>query len=325
MEARMRLFWNGCLAALWLLGGVNATAQVDDKVPLKVLVGFPAGGPPDLVARRIAGRLAEQTGRTVTVENRPGASGTIAAAAVASAVPDGNMLLFGVAANLAVAAATLPSLPYQPTRDFTPIVEVARGAYVLLVRSDAPAANLAEFSAWARAKPGQLNYGSPGAGSVHHLAMEMLKSSQRLHVVHIPYRSGMYPALLAGDTHVMFESLPGPLQLIEAGKLRALAVTGPRRLPRLATVPTLGELGVTGMDDVSSWWGFAGPAGMPRPLVDKLNAELRRAMADPELLATTQDWGIALSPGTPEEFGRLIADENRRWKALVQSLGVRLD
>ena len=259
------------------------------------------------------------------MENRTGASGTIGAAAVAHAPADGNTLLFGVAANLAVAPATMTPAPYDAVRDFTPVVEVARGAYVLLVRADAPGSSFADFRSWAQARPGSLNYGSPGNGSVHHMAMEMLKASQRLHLVHIPYRSPLYPPLLAGDIQVIFESLPGPLQLLQAGRVRALGVTGPLRLPRLPGVPTLEELGVPGMQDVSSWWGFVGPAGMPRATVDKLNADLRRAMADGELVATMQGWGIALSPGTPEEFGKLVADENRRWKEQARKLGIRLD
>lgn len=200
---------------LALLVGSAAFAQ-SARPPLKVVVGFAPGGPPDLVARRIAARLAEQTGRSVVVENRAGASGTLGAAAVAQAPADGNTLLFGVAANLAVAPANLRSPPYDPTRDFTRIVEVARGAYVR-------------------------------------------------------------------------------------------------------------ELGVTEMADIGSWRGFAGPAGLPRPIVDRLNAELRQAMADPELIATLDGWGIALSPGTPEAFGRLIAEENRRWRGKVQQLGLPLE
>lgn len=303
----------------------DPAAQAQERTPIKLLLGFPAGGPPDLVARKIAARLAEQTGRPVTVENRPGASGTIAAAAVTHAAPDGNTLLFGVAANLAVAPATMRTAPYDVTRDFTPIIEVARGGYLLLVRSDAPAMNLAEFAQWARASPGKLNYASPGPGSVHHLAMEMLKSSRGLHVVHIPYRSTLYAPLLAGDVNVLFESLPGPLPLLQAGKIRALAVSGPKRLARLPDVPTLGELGLPEMDHVTSWWGIVGPPGMAAALVEKLNADVRRAMTEPELVATMNGWGIELTPGSAEEFGRYIAAESRRWKALVQRLALPLD
>lgn len=279
-------------------------------------------GPPDLVARKIADRLAARTGRPVVVENRPGASGTIAATAVAHAPPDGSTLLFGVATNLAVAPATMRSVTYDPVRDFTPVIEVASGPYVLLVRSDAPAADYGGFLAWAKANPGKLNYATPGVGSVHHLAMLMLQAGQGLSLVHVPYRSSLYPPLPGGQVQVLLELLPGPLPFLEAGRLRALALTGARRLARSPDVPTLGELGVGGLDDVLSWWGFVGPAGVPAPLVEQLNAQIRQAMADPELLATTASWGIELQPGSPQALGALIARENRRWREEVQRLGV---
>jgi tripartite-type tricarboxylate transporter receptor subunit TctC len=301
-----------------------APAQTESPGPIKVLVGFPAGGPPDLAARKIAARLAEQTGTAVVVENRPGASGTIAAAAVAHAAPDGRTLLFGVAANMAFAPATMKVAPYDPVRDFTPVVEVARGAYVWMVRADTPARTFSEFLAWARGNPGKLNYASPGPSTVHHLATEMLKSATGIDLVHVPYRTTVYQPLLAGEVQAAFDSLPGPLPHLAGGKLRALAVTGSRRLARLPDVPTLAELGVPGME-VSSWWGFVAPAGLPPPLVARLNAALRQAMADPELVATMNGWGIELSPGSPEAFGRFIAAENARWRGEVARIGLPLE
>jgi tripartite-type tricarboxylate transporter receptor subunit TctC len=312
-----------CACALAFVQAGHAADE--QQVPLKVIHGFSAGGAPDVALRKIADRLAHQLGRAVVVENRPGASGTIAAATVARAPADGNTLLFGVAASLAVAPATMRTPPYDPVLEFTPIVEVARGPYVLLVRADAPAPNYRGFVAWARSHPGRLNYGSPGLGSVHHLATEMLKGEEGLAIVHIPYRTGLYPALLAGDVQVMLDSLPSPLSFLESGKLRALAVTGPRRLERLPEVPTLRELGVRSLVDVSSWWGFVGPAGLSPAIVQKLNSEIRTAMADPELRATFRGWGIEPTPGTAAEFGRLIADENRRWREQVRRLGLALE
>jgi tripartite-type tricarboxylate transporter receptor subunit TctC len=306
---------------LMLAWSTPGWAQTGAAAPLKVIIGFPAGGPPDLVLRKIAERMAEQTRTSVVVENRPGASGTIAAAAVARAAPDGRTLLFGVAANLAVAPATMQPPPYDPVQAFTPIVEVARGPYVLLVRSDAPAASFPEFVAWAKRQPGKLNYATPGRGSAHHIAMETLRRASGVELVHVPYRSGLYPPLLAGEVQVLLESMPGPIPHLQAGKLRALAVTGAQRLERLPDVPTLAELGVKDMA-FNSWWGFVGPAGMARAQVESLNAELRRAMADPGLRATMAGWGIELTPGTPDEFGRYIAAENQRVKSQVARIGL---
>jgi tripartite-type tricarboxylate transporter receptor subunit TctC len=312
-----------CLALL-VAASAPAGAQSAGGGPIKVLNGFAAGGQPDRVLRKVAEQLAQQLGTPVIIENRPGASGTIAAAAVARAEPDGRTLLFGVAANLAVAPATMRTPPYDATRAFTPIIEVARGPYLLLVRADAPARTVAELVAWARANPGKLNYATPGKGSAHHLGMEMLAVVQGLDMVHVPYRGGMYQALLGGEVQLMFESLPGPLPHLESGKLRALAVTGPKRLAILPDIPTLAEAGIKDVE-LNSWWGFVGPAGMPQHLVNTLNAEIRRALAHPEIQSTMAGWGIELTPATPEAFGRYIASENLRWKAQVTKVGLALD
>lgn len=318
----MQRSWILWLAALCIASATPAQAQ--ERGPLKIILGFGAGGPPDVVARKIGARLAEQLQRPVVVENRPGASGTLGASAVARAAADGDTLLFGVAANLAVAPAVMRSPPYDAAREFTPIIEVARGAYVLLVRSDAPARDVAGLAAWARDNPGKLNYATPGLGSVHHMATEMLRRQLGLDLVHVPYRTNLYQALLAGEVQLMFESLPGPLPFLQSGKLRAIAVTGPHRLERLPDVPTLAEAGVPGFDDVQSWWGFVAPAGLAPAKAAALNASIRDALADADLRRTMRDWGITLSPGTPEAFGSLIAQEGRRWKEEVQRLAIPL-
>jgi tripartite-type tricarboxylate transporter receptor subunit TctC len=301
-----------------------ASAQTYPDRPVKVLAGFAPGGTTDAVLRQIATRLEQRMGTSFVIENRTGGSGTIAAAAVARAEPDGYTLLFGVAANLAVAPATMKTPPYDATTAFAPIVEVARGPYVWLVRSDAPARSMAEFIAWAKASPGKLNYASPGPGTVHHLATEMLKRSTAIDLAHVPYRSGVYVPLLAGEVHGMFESMPGPLPHLASGKLRALAVTGPRRLALLPDVPTLAEQGLPDLD-VNSWWGFVGPAGLPRPIVARLNAEIAAALAEPELKAALAKWGIEASAGSAEAFGKYIAQESARWKRAVQQAGVSLE
>jgi tripartite-type tricarboxylate transporter receptor subunit TctC len=306
-----------CLAA-----SVAASPADYPARPIRILNGFQAGGPPDIVLRRIAAALETRLGQAIVVENRPGATGTIAASAVARAAPDGYTLLFGVAANLAVAPAMMAMPPYDPAEAFSPVIEVARGPYLWLVRSDSPARTLPEFVAWSRQMAGRLNYASPGRGSVHHLATEMFKEAAGLDMVHVPYKGGLYVALMAGEVQAMFESMPGPLPHLEGQKIRALGVTGPSRLPILPEVPTFREQGVADVD-VSSWWGLVGPAGLPRAIVTRLNAEVAAVLAEPGLQQTLKDWGIQATPGTtPADFGSHIRSEAMRWKDRVVRFGI---
>jgi len=303
-----------------------ACAQTYPSRPVTLVNGFPPGGPTDLTLRQIAAKLSEQLGQPAVIDNRAGAAGTIAGSAVARAAPDGYTLMFGVAANLAVALATMKNPPYDPASAFSPIIEVARGPYIWMVKPSVPAKNLGEFIAWAKANPGTVNYGSPGQGSVHHLAGELFKRAAGIEMLHVPYKGGTttYSALLGGEIDAMFDSMPAPLPHIAGGKIRALGVTGAKRLPALPDVPTLAEQGVAGVD-VHFWWGFVGPAGMPKEIVAKLNAEIARALAAPELKATFAKWNIEASPGTPEAFGAYIAQEAKRWREAVAAAGLKLE
>jgi len=301
-----------------------ATAQSYPDRPVKIMIGFAPGGNVDTVLRHVATRLEQRLGKPVLVENRPGAAGTIAAAATARAEPDGYTLLFGVAANLAVAPATMKAPPYDPVSAFAPVVEIARGPYVWLVRSDAPARTLAEFVVWARQNPGKLNYASPGIGSAHHLATEMFKRAAGFELVHVPYKGGLYPALLAGEVQAMFETMPGPLAHLEGGRVRALGVTGPGRLPALPDVPTFAEQGQRDVE-ASFFWGIVGPAGMPPAIVSRLNAEVAGALAAPELKALFAKWSVEVTAGTAAAFGANIARDYARWKAFVAEAGIGLE
>lgn len=314
------------LAVAGLALGASVFAQSYPSRPVTILNGFPPGGPTDSVLRLLGSKLAERLGQSVVIENRAGAAGTIAGAAVARAEPDGHTLLFGVAANLAVAPATMKAAPYDPAKAFTAIIEVARGPYIWMVKPDVPARTVPEFMAWAKKNPGKVNYGSPGQGSVHHLASEMFKQAAGLEMTHVPYRGGTtaYTALLGGEIDAMFDSMPSPLPHIKAGKIRALAVTGPRRLTALPDVPTFAEQGAPGLD-VHFWWGLVGPAGLPRPVVTRLNAEVARVLADPEMKATFAKWDIEPTPGTPEAFGSYIVQESARWKDFVARSNLKLD
>lgn len=313
-------------AATALLVGVPVGAQTYPSRTITILNGFPPGGPTDTTVRQIAAKLAERLGQGVVIDNRAGAAGTIAATAAARAEPDGYTLLFGVAANLAVAPALMKSAPYDPAKAFTAIGEVARGPYMWLVTPRVPAANMREFIAWAQKNAGRVNYASPGQGSVHHLATELLKQATGLDMTHIPYKGGAtsYTAILGGEVEAMFDGMPSPLPHIRAGKLKALAVTGPKRLPTLPEVPTLAEQGITGVD-VQFWWGFVGPAGMPREVVQKLNSEINLVLTGADLKATMAKWDIEVSPGTPEAFGAQIAREAAYWKAFAARSSIKIE
>ena len=305
-----------------------ATASFGQAYPVRPVTlvnGFPPGGATDTVLRQIASKLGERLGQPAVVENRPGAAGTIGAAAVARAAPDGYTLLFGVAANLAVGPATMKQPPYDPTTAFTPIVEVSRGPYLWMVRADAPARSMKEFIEWTRANPGKANYASPGQGSVHHLATEMLKQKTGADLSHVPYKGGaaLTAALLGGEVQGLFDSPTAYLSHLRAGTIRALAVTGDRRFAPLPEVPTLAEQGLPALD-VHSWWGFVGPAGMPAEIVARLNAEITRTLADPELKATLAKLGTEPTPSTPEAFRAYIAQEWVRWKEFVATSGLKL-
>ena len=314
------------LAFIGLALSTSAFAQAYPTRPVTILNGFPPGGATDTVLRLIGSKLSDRFGQPVVIENRAGAAGTIAGAAVARAEPDGHTLLFGVAANLAVAPATMKSAPYDPGKAFTAIIEVARGPYIWMVKPAVPAKTMQEFIAWTNKNPGRVNYGSPGQGSVHHLASEMLRQATGVEMTHVPYKGGStaYTAMLGGEIDAMFDSMPAPLPHIKAGKIRALAVTGSKRLTALPDVPTLVEQGVPGLD-VHFWWGFVGPAGLSKTVVAKLNAEITRALADPDMKSTFAAWDIEPTPGTPEAFGAYIVQESARWKAFVARSNLKFD
>ena len=313
-----------CTAAAVVATGVGA--QTYPAKPITLVNAFPPGGSTDIIARQLAAKLSQRFGQQVVVDNRAGASGTIGAASVARAEPDGYTMLFGVAANLAVAPAVLKSLPYDPVKSFASVVEIARGPYVLTVNPSVPAKDVAEFVAYAKQNPGKLNYGSPGQGSVHHLVNEMLKQATGIDLVHVPYKGGapMYTAVVAGEVQVLIDGMPGPLAHIRSGKIRALGVTGDRRLAVLPDVKSFAEQSVKGVD-AQFWWGIVVPAGTPQPVIARLNAEITQALADPEIKATFQNQNIEPSPGTSEAFGAWIAAERVRWVEVVAKAGIKLD
>ncbi|MBK0392702.1 Bug family tripartite tricarboxylate transporter substrate binding protein [Ramlibacter algicola] len=308
------------LAACLVQQGVRAAGFPER--PIKVLHGFPPGGPPDAALRLLARAVEPQLQQPLVIHNQPGAAGMIAAEAVARAAPDGYTLLFGVAANLATGPAIRERPPYAPA-DFSPIAQVARGPYAWLIRADNPARTMRDFVAWVQSRPGKVAYASPGVGSMHHLATLQLQRETGMEMLHVPYAtSRMYDGILSGQVEAMFESLPSPLPHLKARTLRALAVSGPQRLTLLPDVPTLQEEGISLL--ASSWWGFVGPKALPGSKVDLLNTAINRALDDPQVRSSLAGMGIEPAAGTPREFGDFIWSEYGRWRDLVRSSGLQL-
>jgi tripartite-type tricarboxylate transporter receptor subunit TctC len=289
-------------------------------------VPFTPGGSTDILARAIGQELTRAWGQSVIVDNVPGAGGAIGADKVAKAPADGYTLLMGHIGTLAVNPSLYPKLPYNPLKDFAPVAGVARVPNVLVVHPSVPAKDVRELVALAKAKPGQLNYGSGGNGSAANLATEYFKLQTGVSMVHIPYK-GTAPAvtdLIGGQIQVLFTGAPAVIGHIKSGQLRALAVSSPKRLDALPDLPTVAESGYKDFE-ADQWYGVVAPAGTPREVISKLNAQINAALNTPELKARLSAEGAVAMPGTPEALGQLMAREITRWKPVITSGRVKAD
>jgi tripartite-type tricarboxylate transporter receptor subunit TctC len=311
--------------ALLLPAPGHSQATYPNK-PIRIVVPFAPGGSTDLLARRVGDKLAAAWGQPVVVDNRPGAGGTIGADFVAKSAPDGYTLLAGVTGSNAIAQALYPKLPYDVLKDFSPVSMIASAPLVLAVNLDVEAKTAAEFLALAKSKPGALSYGSAGNGTSMHLTGEMYKQAAEVSMVHVPYRgsAGMLTDLMSGQIQVTFGDVLVLLPQIQAGKIRALAVTSKARLPILPDVPTLNEAGLAGFEALS-WQGIFAPAGTPPELVEKLSAEVNRAMQSPDIKDYFAARGFIVDGTTPEAFKTFIASEVKKWTPIVKSAGVQAD
>lgn len=311
------------LSAAVLSGAVlpHAQAQAWPSKPVRIVVGFAAGGAVDIVARRLGAKLTESLGQTFLVENRVGAGSTIGTEHVARAAPDGYTLLLSGVTGLAAGASVFRHLPYDTRRDFAPVVLVLQNPAVLLVHPSVPAKTLGEFISIARSRPGRLNYASSGAGGGQHLAAEMFILSTGVAITHVPYK-GAAPALsdlIGGHVDLMFESIPtSAISYIEAGKLRALAVTSARRSTLLPDVPTMQEGGLKGFD-FRTWMGVAAPAGTPREVVQRLNGAINQALSAADLRGWLEGQGLEVAGGTPEQFQAFLEKETALYARIVKS------
>ncbi len=320
---KVRLTFLGLL----LLCAASGQAQTFPQPgkPIRVLVGFAAGGGTDIQARIVAPRLGEALGVNVIVENKPGASTSIAAAEVARAVPDGHTILYSFNGAFAQVPFTLAGgVPYDPIRDFTPISLGARGSQILVLHVSVPAHNIKELLEWARANPGKLNIASFGTGTSSHLFAEMFMRQANVPMVHVPYKGtgDAVKDLLAGRVQIMFDAGTSAIANAATGKMRMIAVVGEKRSPFTPDVPTLTEQGVTGIDLVG-WLGWFGPANLPPDVTRKLNAGFVKALADPAVKSAIEKGGYESISSTPEELAALTRRDIERWSKVIKDIGFK--
>jgi len=302
-----------------------ASAQAWPDKPIRFVMSAPAGSSIDVLGRTIADKLKDRLGQPVIVDNKPAAGGTVATAEVAKATPDGYTMLLAFNGPLAITP-LLSKVPYDVTRDLAPVIITSSQPNVLAVNAQLPVKSVQELVAYARANPGKLNFASVGNGSSSHLNAELLKSMAGIDIVHIPF-NGSPPAVTAtiqNETQMIFAVMQ-PLQpQIQAGKLRALAVTSARRFPLLPNLPTIAESGYPGFDALA-WNGVLVPAATPKPVVQRLNAEINAILKDPDVVQRMHAAGFDLVGGTPEDFGALIKAESEKWAPVIRKAGVKAD
>jgi tripartite-type tricarboxylate transporter receptor subunit TctC len=311
------------VVALALAGGALAQGTYPSR-PLSMVVGFAPGGGTDTVARILAKTLGDALGQQVVVENRAGAGGNIATDYVAHAAPDGHTLLLGNVGSLTVAPHLIENLPYDPLRDFAPITMAVVFANVVVVPASSPAQTFAEFVKLAREKPGTITYGSSGIGGAGHLAGELLKGAAKIDIVHVPYKGGgpAMQGMLGGQIHAYFAAPSSVVGHIKSGRVRALATTGPRRAQLLPDVPTIAESGYPGYEAMN-WYAYVAPARTPKDIIGRLNREIVKALAAPDVAAFLESQGMEPSSSSPEELGRYIAREYETWGKVVRQAGIK--
>ena len=303
-----------------------APAQAFPGKPVKIIIGFPAGGPLDAHARLLADELGQRLGQPVVIDYKAGAGGTVGAEFVAKSEPDGYTLLMANTGTMVINPAVYTRLSYRTLKDFAPVARTAQQPLALVVNPTVPASNVAELVKLAKSRPGQLNYGSAGNGGISHLVPEMFKQATGTFIVHIPYR-GSAPAftdLMAGQVQLMAESVPQAAQYVKAGKLRALAVTSRERSAALPDTPTLIESGLKGFD-VVGFYGVLAPAGTPRPVLDKLSGAFKSVLESPDIRARMVAQGADPAFLDHEAFRAFLAAEMPRWAAAVKASGTKLD
>ncbi len=311
------------LALAFALMPAAVLGQAYPAKAIRVVVPFPPGGTSDIIGRTLGQRLSEAWGQPVIMDNRAGVAGSIGAAAAAKAPPDGYTLLVGNVGPVAINNQIYKAVGYDPLKDFTPITLAVTAPQLVVVHPSVPAKTFREFNALVKKYPGKINYGSSGPGSISMLSAELYKRMTKTDMLHVPFKGSalITIALLSGEVDVVFSDMAVVLPHVQAGKLRALAVTGPKPTPLVPGVPTVAESGVPGFE-MTSWWGMLGPAGIPQPIVTRLNTELTRILRLADVQKTFATLGVDAATSSPEELGALIKTEVVKYAKLIQDIGI---
>ena len=322
----MRVHLSSTLIALCFAAAQATFGQSYPTRPIKLVVPFPPGGGSDPVARIVGEKVGEALGQPVVIENRPGANGTVGNALVAKAEPDGYTLLLGAAGALTVAPHVYKKVQFDTLKDFEPISLAGTVPFILAVYPGVPVNSLRELTAFAKANPGKLNFGSSGTGGLPHLAGEIYKSMAGVDIVHVPYKGGgpAITALITGEVQVLFSDVGLMVPLLKAGKIKAIAVTSDVRSAAVPDIPTMKESGLPAYQ-ISTWWGILAPAGTPRPIIDKLNAEVRKALELPDVKERFATMWVVPSPTTTEQFATRIHQEYDKWAQVVKEAKVEAE
>ena len=322
MKARSHLIVALCLTC----AAGTVLAQAYPAKPIRMMIGFPPGGGTDIIGRIVAQKLGEALGQQIIVDNRGGASGQLAAELVSKAAPDGYTIMMAHIAAISILPSLVAKLPYDAQKDFAPVSLAAIGPNLLVVHPSVPAKNVRELVALAKSRPGQLQYASPGTGTVQHLAGELFKLQAKVDILHVPYKgSGQSIVdLIAGQVHMDFDAVPPVINYVRQGKLRALAVTSAKRFSLLPDIPTVEEAGVPGFD-MSTWWGIVAPAAVSKDIISKLNSEMVRSIRQADAQDKISSVGADTVGNTPDEFAAFIRTETGKYARIVKAANIKVD
>jgi tripartite-type tricarboxylate transporter receptor subunit TctC len=313
------------LIALVVPLGIAVAQEYPDR-PVHLIVPFPPGGGADILARTVSPRLAQALGKPIVIENKPGAGGNVGAEYVARAAPDGYTLLYGTNGTHGINASLYRNLRFDPVKDFIPVSRMTTIAAMLIVNPQFPPTTVEELIRYAKANPGKVNFASAGNGTTSHLSGELFKTMAGIDIVHIPYRGGgaAVADLISGQVQMMIDVMPNVYPLAKDGRIRGIAVSTAVRFPGAPELPTIAESGVAGFE-ASAWDGILAPARTPEAIVNKLNAAIRTALADPELIELLKSRGARVVPGTPDDFARHIVASTQKWAEVVKASGAKID